>query len=322
MGCIDNIVTVKGCNTSPPTSGFDLFDAPEISIRNANSTANETYVQGFAMLQNKLRLAIIQVRNDFIAALNGNNIATKISEVAYPTGTFNASVNNGLYAGERGIILYRNPAIRGKLRKIKITQVQLYPLASGSFNLKIYDTINGVWSYTAYPVTLIANQVNTLPINYQMQGAYASILIDNTALPMASSYLTCMTGCGGTMPNDCGYVMGYNGVAQVKSEGYGINATFSCSCDYEQILCDLSQTYIGELIWLKARYNVVEEQFKTNRFNNLIIYSHDDLPAIMQGLDAEYTGKWNSLMQGLYNILNTYRDSCLSCRGVTFRTNL
>lgn len=322
MSCIDNIVTVKGCNTSPPSSGLDLFDAPEISIRNANNIANDTYVQGSVMLQNKLRLAIVQVRNDFIAALNGNNIATKISESSYSTGTFNASINNGLYAGERGIILYRNPTIRGVLRKIKITQVQLYPLASGNFNLKIYDTINGVWSYTSFPVTLVANQVNTFSINYIMQGTYVNVLIDNTSLPMASANLTCMTGCGGSMPNDCGYVMGYNGIAQVKSEGFGINVLFNCTCDYEQILCDLSQTYIGELIWLKARYNVVEEQYKTNRFNNLIIYSHDDLPNILTGLDAEYVNKWNALMQGLYGILNNYRDSCLDCRGVKFRVNV
>lgn len=318
MSCLDSIVTLGSCpDDGISSSGFTLITANGISIKNLNAIANENEGTGIAFAMQKKTMAITQVKNDLIAALNVNNVATKISQTAYNASEFNPSINNGNYAGERGLTIYRPSTMRGKLRKQKITTIQLYPLTSGDFTLNIYD--NGMVSH--YPVTLVSGQINEFTLNYTIKGTFARILIDNTALQLSSSKLICMLGCNGHAPNDCGYVKGWDGTKEVKWEGYGINIVFYCYCDWDQILCDLSQTYIGELIWLKWQINIFDEQYKTNRFNNWVIYNRDELPAIINSLDAEYSQKWNALMAGLFTILNNYKDDCLQCRGIRWVVN-
>ncbi len=87
-----------------------------------------------------------------------------------------------------------------------------------------------------------------------------------------SSAISCMVGCNGTMPNECGYVTGWSGTGQVKSEGFGISATFGCECDYSQLLCSWSKMFRREIVWWKMRALVQEERLNSDRLNNFTIY--------------------------------------------------
>lgn len=326
--CLESVVTLGACpDEGVSKSGFTLLSAPGISIKGLASTANETYMSGANLAMAKKAISLTQVKNDFIGALQANKVVPFITDPTHSAGVFVGGTSMGNYSGERGITLHKNASYRGGLRKTYIKSVQLYPLANGNADIKIYDG-NTV---TVYAVTLVAGQVNTFdstqldgfPYLISANSSAVRVLVDNTDIPFASADIRCLKGCGGTMPNPCGWVDGWNGSGAVKNEGFGVNVEFYCSCDYEKILCDLSNSFSGELIWLKWQYNIYEEQYKTNRFNSWVTYNREEIKDdILPDLERKYNQKWNDMMGGLLGILQTYRDDCLICKGIRWRTNI
>lgn len=329
--CLNTIVTLGICpDEDASLSGFTLVQAPGISIKQLAAVANETYTNGITMAMEKKALSLIQVKNDFVGALQSNNVVAGISQPVYDTSNFNPAVSMGLYAGERGLYFHK-VLFRGSLRTTYINEIQVYPLTSGETTISIVYELNGQELESAWDVTLIANQLNIFT-SEQLGGFpfaipdYANsikVLINNTDFAFASAPITCLKGCNGAIPNACGWAEGWDGTRKVKSEGYGINIKFQCKCDFEKILCDLAPTFSGELIWLKWQLNIMQEQYRTNRFNELVIYQHEELQTtIIPQLKSDYAAKWNQLMDGLFNILKTYKDDCLSCRGVRWVCNV
>lgn len=319
--CLKNIVTISdGCrvgNWLPSTSGYDLMRAPEISINNLASMANENYVSGMAMLRSIMDQALVEVSNDFIAVLNTNQVATNIVQRSYRTSDFIPGVSMGTSPQERGITLYKSKKIRGNLRKPKITSIDIYPLEDVAETwLNIYDA----GKRYGYKISLVANQINTFNLEHIMKGKFARVVLSN--VEVASSFVECGEGCNGREPNDCAYATGFDGFGDTRNkQGFGINVNFTCMCDYEQLLCDLSKTYVGKIIYLKARAMVLEAQIKTNRLNNWVIYNREETIKQQSALEAEYTDTWNALVAGLYGILKNYRDECIICRGIQWKVN-
>lgn len=321
MACYDNIVSLGMCpDETASESGLTLLQAAGISPKNLANIATEQYGNGVELALEKKALSLIQFKNDFYGALQSNNVVARISMPIYNTSNIYSDVSMGSYNGERGITLYRDPRIKGNLRKLKITEIDIYSLTTANdVPLTIYD--NG-YAYD-YTVDLVANTLNTVTVNHVVSGTFAKVLLDNDNISVAQSKIVCMTGCNNTMPNDCGYARGWDGAKEVKSEGYGINLRFQCICDYDQIICDLAKSFTGELIWLKWQINIFDEHYKTNRFNNWVTYNRSDIAKmILPDLENKYNEKWNSMMEGLYGILETYRDSCLLCRAPRFVTNI
>jgi hypothetical protein len=327
MACIDTIVTLGICpDEEPSKSGFTLLQAPGISVKNLAATATETYGSGTQLALAKKELAITQVKNDFIGALQANKVVTMLSHPDYNTSVFKPESDMGTYAGFRGLTMHiakmRN---RGRIKKTYIREIQLYPLASGDTTLRIHDGYNQI----DYPITVVANQVNVFNkeqlsgFPYELQNDHVVISVDNTNINFAKSEILCGTGCNGGLPNPCAWSDGWNGAAPIKKEGYGINVVFYCDCDYTQIMCDLSNTFIGELIWLKWQIAIFEEQVLSNRFSEWVVYGAEDIREnVLPSLMSKYNAKWNDMMQGLYGILQTYRDDCLQCRGIRWVTNV
>lgn len=300
------------------------MQAPGMSPLNLDNIANEQDVQGKVLAEKKKKLAITLLKNDFIGVLQSNKIATTIAEQIYNSSSFAPNVNLGTYPGERGVIIHANNSnYRGVLRRRKVTGIQCYPLTGGTGNIIIVDSDNGVEISTPFPATFVANKVNSFTIDYTPINGVFKVLIDNTAISFASAPIICLKGCNNSMPNQCGWADGWDGMQAVKSEGYGINVQFKCFCDYDKLICDLSKTFIGELIWLKWQELIFDEQLKSNRFEGWVIYNRDELPGIIAQLNNQYNTKWNQMVGGgLFKILQTYRDDCLECRGVRTLVNL
>ncbi len=324
MTCLDNIVTLGICDDDVSTSGLTLMQAGGMSPKNLSNIAEEQYVQGVKLANVKKDLAITLLRNDFIGVLRANNIATTITDPIYNTSSFIPGVDMGLYPGERGVTLHGvDIGYRGTLKQRKITGISCYPLANGTGYIQIVDVISGVVTTTPFAATFVANRINTFAIDYTCQNTSVRVVIDNTSINFASAPITCLKGCNSSMPNTCAWADGWNGTTAVKSEGYGINVMFKCHCDYDQLLCDMSQSFIGELIWLKWQELVYDDQYKSNRFNGWTTYNREDIQSVvLPELRAQYVGKWNDFVGGLYNILKTYRDDCLNCRGIRQVTNI
>lgn len=321
--CLQNIVLLSdACGES--TSGYYLLKAPEISIEALAAVANSTHQTARKLAEERIKLAAQMVANDLIAALHANRIATNQSIITYDSSEHKGGTNMGFAPVERGVTIIRNAKGRGLLRKLKLTEVQVYPLQDAeAVTMKVYDENSGDYEAASYTVALVANQVNTFKLDYTVKGKWARVVFDNTALSFASAPVKCGEGCNGILPNDCAYARGWNGYNDIrKGDGYGVNVRFQCYCDYEQLLCNLSKTYVGEIIWLKARVLLMEDHLRTDRFNNWVVYGKKETDAYRQEVENEYRERWNTLMGALPNILRTYNDDCIECRGARWVTNI
>lgn len=327
MACIDNIVSIGLCDDDISTSGLAIMQAPGMSPVNAEKIATEQYGKGYTLLQVKKMLAINSVRNDFIGVLQVNNIAPTVTDRIYDSSLFKTDIDMGVYAGFRGVKLHGvGTGSRGGLRKLKVKAIQCYPLASGAGEIHIIDYISGVESVETIPVTFVANQINTFNLStpYVAQSKEVAIVIDNSTINFASAKISCKKGCGGTANNPCAWADGWNGIEDVRDEGYGINVQFFCSCDYDSLMCDFSQAFIGELIWLKWQEFVFEEHYKTNRFTGWTTYNREDIwDNILPDLRNRYAQKYNAMVGGgLFEMLKQYQGDCLNCRGIRKVTNV
>jgi len=326
MNQLQNIISVRDvCADEQPESlsGLDLMDAPEISARNLANIANEEYVSGLNLAKKKVVQALILVRNDMMSVLAANKVVPGLSVKHHTVGEFKTNINYPAEAKERGVTLYKNRKIKGRLRKLKIHNVQVYALSDAEgVELKIYDDYAG-GTVSTYNVDLEANKSNVFNVEYEVKGTFARVLLDGTNVSVAGTYLTCFTGCNGTMPNDCGYTKGWYGDKEITSkEGFGINLEFSCACDYGQLLCDLAQTYIGEIVWLKSRVLLLEEHLRTNRLNNWVIYGREETKSHLADIENQYREKWQTFINALPGILKQFNDDCLQCNGIRWVTNV
>lgn len=326
MSEIKNIISIRSTTTEenvPSLSGLDLMDAPEISLINLATIANEEYISGLALARKKIEQATLLVRNDLMSALAANHVIPDIAAKKYTTGEFKTSVTFPAEAKERGLTLYKNNRVRGSLRKLKIHTVKVYSLADVTgVLLKIYDDYAG-GQLSTYNINLGANQVNIFKIGYELKGNFARVVLDGTYVPVTSSYLTCFTGCNGTLPNDCGYIKGWYDNKEISGkEGFGINLEFGCECDYDQLLCDLSKTYIGELVWLKTRVLLLEEHLRTNRLNNWVIYGREETQQFLVDVENQYREKWKVFIGSLPSLMQSMKDDCLICNGIKWVTNI
>lgn len=323
MSCFDNIISINGDCGDESLSGLELFDAPEINLKALANTASETYVSGMELARKKLELAKKLVKNDVMGALSMNNAMPNLTNIQYNTSDFKTTTTYPAEAKERGLTLYKNKRINGSLRKTVIHTVKIFPLVSAeSATLKVYDDgLGGVVS--TYNVALTANVVNEFNIEYTIKGTLARVVLDGTDISVASAYLTCFTGCNGSMPNDCGYTKGWYDDKEISSkEGFGIGLVFSCKCDYEEFLCGLVSSFLGEIVWLKTRVLLLEEHLRIDRLNNWIIYNRDETKEYLVDVENQYRDKWNALNRSMPNLLKTYRDDCIQCRGTQWVTNI
>lgn len=326
MNQLENIISVRDiCSgiQQESLSGLDLMDAPEISAKNLAHIANEEYATGLNLAKKKVAQATVLLRNDLMSAMAANHVLPNISAKKYDIGEFKPTINYPAEAKERGVTLYKNRKIRGVLRKLKIHTVQVYALNNATeVDLKIYDDYAG-GTVSTYKIDVVADEVSSFHINYEVKGSFARVLLDGTSVSVAGTYLTCFTGCNGTMPNDCGYTKGWYDDKEISSkEGFGINIEFSCSCDYEQLLVDMAQTYVGELVWLKSRVLLMEEHLRTNRLNNWVVYGREETKEFLTDTENQYREKWNIFIEALPALLKQYRDDCLICNGIKWVTNI
>lgn len=318
--CLQNIVSIKdqcGAVTPKSTSGYDIFQAPEVKYKGIAAITDEKYIRGMNLLNSVRVNAIMEVESDFLKIITAGKYGLELGGLNHSAGQFNQGIINPVAPSERGISIHS--AKPSTIRKLRISTVEVFPVDSASgLELKIYD--NGFVS--SYPVDLIGGQVNTFPVDYQATGDFVRILIDNTNIRMYSTAITCMVGCNGTMPNECGFVKGWNGSSEIKTEGFGINASFTCECNFSQLLCTWSKQFIGEIVFYKMRSLIQEERLNSDRLNNFTIYNREEAKDKQVDLENKYREKWNAFAESIPQMLKNVTDSCIICNRPKWVTNV
>ncbi|MFC7347311.1 hypothetical protein ACFQO9_11340 [Chryseobacterium zhengzhouense] len=314
--CLENIVTVRDvCSNQPiaSSSGYDLMDAPEIDVVRINDIANAEYSTGLKVLKNCVRLALRDIETDFISVLAANKISAISHSYDVATGNFSQQFENNSL-GQKGIVIHRQNT-RG-IKKLRIKKVRIFPVNDhDNAQLKFIDS----GKESIINISLIGGKINEFATDYFVEGDNVKILLDGIAT--YSSELTCLLGCNGRIPNDCGYVKGWNGSNEIQKEGFGINAVFSCECDYSQVLCQQSKNFVGLLIFLKSRIYVLEERIRSSRINPFVIYGQEDAKNQRIELMSEYNSKWNIFIETIPNLLNG-NDDCFDCKKSRIATNV
>lgn len=323
--CLYDLVSLGLCDDETSESGLTLMQAPGMSPLNGEKIATEQYGTGKAMFEAKKSVAVIMIRNDFLRVMQANNIVSTITKRPYDTAYFDTAESTSVYDGYRGQVLTGvKTGNRAGLRKLKISGFQCYPLQSGDGQIIIKDYSNGVEVETVVDVEFVANQLNTFSYDYTATHSKIMVLTNQSEFTFAKSVITCKTGCNG-VNNPCGYAQGYNGAELVKSDGFGLNVIFNCDCDYDSLMCNFSQPFMGQLLWLKWQELVYEEMYKSNRFNAWTIYNREDIwNNILPDIRERYTTEFNGMIQsGSFAMLGQYNDNdCLNCRGIKVMTNI
>lgn len=321
MACLDNIVTLGVCDTVAPISGLTLLSAAGMNLKGFANIATDS--SGMEMVEEKKQLALSLVYNDFTAALTAANVLPQVTNREYEASIFKSETSMGTSTLGRGVVLHKAGSYYGSLRETHINGVEIFPLQTGTGVLRIVDgstTTNWDISFDGGVSNFYDfNQLEGFP--YTVVSNTAKVLIIADGVSFASSVIQCKKGCSGS-PNPCGWIDGWDGNKAYKHEGYGVNITFECICNYESILCK-SARVIGEIIWLRWQIEIFKEQYLSNRFNWFVTYNQDKInEEILPTLNTEYATKWGNFERTLPNLLLQYKDECLQCRGIRWVTNI
>lgn len=318
--CLENIVSVKdlcpSAENTPSSSGYDIWDAPEIKYKGVAAVTDSKYIKGREVLLAVRERAIRELEGDFLKSMLSGGYSINTGTTFYQAAIVDTANTNPPAPQKRGITI--RAVSSSPIRKLKIRTVSVFPVNSLTTELKIWD--NGL-EY-AFPIQLTAGVINDFALDFTASGDLVRIYIDNTDLTTYSSAITCMIGCNGTKPNDCGYVTGWNGTNEVSREGFGISASFGCECNYSALLCSWSKSFIGKILWLKMRAFFQEEVINSERLNSFTIYNREEAKEKMVDFENEYRAEWNSFVNSLPGILKNFYDSCLTCKRTSTKTNI
>jgi len=321
--CLQNIISLREiCDeTEESLSGFDLFDLPGMSIRQAADIADEGYISGKALLKDKRRIATLKIKNDLIKYLQGNDFIPHLITNVFRSGALRRGgeayivqpLNN---EGWRGTTLY---PVRSecKLRKLLVTTVYLKTDFTGPAVLRITDD-NDVYDYD---VELHEGAIDAIEVNFVSEGTRTLEILLPDSIGVYSVKPDC--GCGGTA-NDCARIMGSMGSTTTTNEGFGVWADVQCFCDYDQLLCALGrQGLMGEILMYATGVEVMDERLKTDRLNYFTIYGRDEAKETKSEWSFKYNEAWNSLIGALPKLLpHIDRCGCIDCGGMSIRTNI
>lgn len=320
MSCLENIVSVRDyCNPSnnqPSLSGYDIFDAPELSVSEISAFIKEDKLKVQDFVKGVMKTQIIEVRNDFLGIISANGFSANIVEKKYQSTQFKDTILPSV-DHERGVTLYKVSNNSKSLKGLRIDTIYINSNSTASnVLLKIYDGQEEV----NYTLNVIAG-INTFNVNYSVKSSSARITLAGNQISLKGGELTCMVGCNGTQPNPCAFTKSFNGSEVQGKESFGIGVDFSCFCDYEKLLCDLSKSYIGKLIYYKTRAALLDERIWSDRFNPVVVYKGEQAEKKRTELINEYNHTWNTLVKGLPEILKGYCGECIKCNGIRYAPN-
>lgn len=322
MSCLDNIVSVKDfCNPNAieniGSSGYDIMNAPEISLKRVSAIVTDEHTQVRKFILDVVKQATNDIKNDFLGALS-LNYRTDLSQQSYESSIFKSDELPTSNA-ERGFTFYKANYSSRSLKTAVIEKVYINALeVKDNVEFYIYDGD----LKTTFVVNVKKLGINPFPINYKVRSSSARIVMKGNALKVASTRLICFVGCNNTLPNDCGNTKSFNDGHTSNKEGYGLGIKFSCLCDYDKMLCDLSNSFVGKLVYLKTRIMLLEYAKHSDRFNNVVIFGSTEKDQLISQLTSEYNQCWNTLVSSLPNTLKAYKGDCVECKGIQIKVNV
>lgn len=323
--CLESIVSVGVCrDESESTSGFRLVDAAGISSTTLAKIADSDNPTGIELALSKKKLATLKVRNDFMSMMMTNSVSSDISSKSFSSSSFNDKVVQPS-SSYHGVRIHKVNA-SDKVKRMYLKSVSFIPNISGDVTIRIEDGMN---VHNAV-VSAVGGLVNTVDVSditgygdLSVVSRNVKVLIMHEGIALKGSSVSCMKGCSGRLPNPCGWVDGWSGTTAVKSDGFGLSVDFYCDCDYDMVLCHLSNSVVGELVFIAWQIEIMQEQLLSSRFNSIVVYGREEIKDYwLPSLIGEYKSKWAGLAENIKKYVSSLDSDCVRCKGARWVTNL
>lgn len=304
MNCLDNLVGIRGCDTSvAPTIYLD--DIIPINLTNLDEISDGFQVNGEGLFDDKLEAAKGLIINDINDELNLEFINVVESHVV---GEFGTTFQDPA-AAERGIQLKRKD--KCKLSGFEITDIEFCDQAETDQTIKVY--VDGVLDRS-----FLVSEFE----KFKVFGDVINIVSDNTSVNVCTSdnqdiYDSCICKCN--VVHGCFYARGWDGT-NFSTSTYGIQLSVNIICDIEQIICNYS-SYMAYPLAYKT-YVLILEQAMIN--DKCSIYLSGNKEAIQQQLlmydrgyevnGKEHVGKyWDEVRKASRNIQRLIMQANCKC---------
>lgn len=320
MNCLNNLIGISSiCTPVVPTSGLYINNLPGMSLKIADSAADEEDVSGTALIQEK-----IQFSQKYIA----NNIIDFLKDKF----EYNTIIENGV-AGYYRSDFKTNPIVAGRLKGIRINiydrpflelniqRIGIKLTSSITANVFVYDLMTGKLIDTI-EIEALADEVVYIDINksYTTNRQRLSLFfcIDQgeavqyeASIGSGSSCRSC--GNGNSVSSiSTGYITSAlqkseaNFVSQAGTGGLTID--YNISCSIEPLVCSMSNILAWPLLY-KVGAEIMKEARYSRRLNSIVTIDKADNEELLSYYESEYLRSMNQITSNI----KMPDDICVRC---------
>lgn len=327
MSCLTDLISIKDpCNVTQSTGFYDITDISGFSFKSINNLTHDNFVRSYPFLQRILYKAKNQLLLDLQNVFTDYNISLNLSSQTQDT----LGVDNNVYLPLTATSQWRGIVITSRdynsHKKLHLKAITIQHNSTISTVLRIVD---GGLIYNI-PLNLVAGVPYVLTetdlVNILGQSFYATtnsikILLDSSIVSVKSMGYTC-PNCGG---KGCANVIGHNGISNQVGESYGISAVVGCGCNFENIICELSNNHkelIAGLLLKRLEIEILLERIKSDRLNSYVIFGLEQAKEEYNLAITEYQDILKLAVKTMYlTISRTNFGGCVSCGAYNVKYN-
>lgn len=238
MGCLDNLVGLKGCGDVAPTSGIYIDDILPINRDHFQEIADGYQLTADQLFSEKYSAAIKTVANDLKKNLTNYSFKGTIESRTIGE-TRDVPVYLPVDASERGIdIRFRDNC---ELAVFRVKQIEFCRKDNTSANVLIYEADKyGDALQLTHTIALGTEESYNTPIT--LNGQHIRILVDDSTHEVCDLDNTDLNGlCCYRSCCNYFYASGWDG-ANLSQKTYGLRVKLDVLCDIETLMCKVSES--------------------------------------------------------------------------------
>jgi hypothetical protein len=322
MTCLEELIGIKkGCADVEPVTGLYINDLPAMSLKLADAAANKEKVNGFTLIQDRIRFASDYLTNDIRNYLQDKFIINSLLEqttVGHYDDDNDTTTTSSRLRGLR-IVVREYPYLN-----INISRIGLRFADAITTNILIYDLYKNELLETI-PITTVADQIVYLEVNKQIQtnGQRRALFICVDASLSdqynASTYMQgAEYGCKSCNKNSyLSYVSsGYISDGLSKTDGNftsssttgGLTVDYTVECDMSNYICSLGRSLAWPLLY-KTGHLIMQELKHSEQLNTVVLINKAQNDELLSYYEAEYIKSLNQLTSNL----KVPKDICFQC---------
>lgn len=310
--CVNNFIGLsKKCQPTAPTSGLYIDMLEGLSVKNIASFTTGNAINAQALLNEKLELVFLDLKNNFSKVLFDNVVGHSVDSLISPDFDDKSIDGN---AQRRGIEIERK---RGQLTKLVVERIYVKSASSVSgLVITITDGANPV----TRTVDLTADLETLIEINYSTTGNKVNIYFENAdVLPYVGNIhpynefceSDCMScGCEGLK------IRAMAGTSLLTSYR-GIRLDASLQCDTEKMTCLIAQRMSLTVLYMLG-IQLLNELVASDRLNFLTVNNKEWAEAKKKEWQEKVDADIYQNARGIQEYIRRAEKECFICNNMSY----